>query len=426
MIGKNISQLIDMMEKGQATSEEIVKIYIENISEKGLDKDIFKSLCKDEVIERAKDIDRRRKDGQKLGALAGIPLALTEDISTKGLLTEAGSNILKGYIPPFNATIVERLLEEDAIIIGKIKMPEFSLGDSDYGARCIFNGGALAVIGSSRGGEGLLRLSTSYGLVSRYGIISATSSLSPLTLLAKEAGDLALILNVIGGHDKKDSASVPLDKTDYTKIWEGGSKLKVKILKGLSNDRLIEDIEAAGVGIEECILERTDHILPALKVLYSAEFSSNMARYDGIRYGYRAENYENREDLYKNTRSEGFGLEAKKTIIFGNYVISGDQYEDYYKKSQKVRTLIRDEIDKLLKDGSILLIPLAGNLDENLKMAYKELAAMTGCPMILLPYEDSKAGYMDLCLLANAFDERTLLDLVSKLGPKFNSQGGDR
>ena len=177
------------MDKEEITSTEIVKIYMENIFEKGLDKEVYKSLCEEGAIEKAKEIDVKRKKVEKLGALAGIPIAVTEDISTKGILTEAGSKILKDYIPPFNATIIEKLLAEDAIILGKVKISEFSLEDSKYSVKCILDKGALILIGSGREGKDVVKLQPSYGLVSRYGIISATSSLNPLTLIAKETNE---------------------------------------------------------------------------------------------------------------------------------------------------------------------------------------------------------------------------------------------
>ncbi len=426
ILDKNISQLMDLMDKEEITSEEIVKIYMKNIFEKGLDKEVYKSLCEEESIEKAKGIDTRRKNGEKLGVLAGIPIAVTENISTKGLLTEAGSKILKDYIPPFNASIIEKLLAEDAIILGKIKTSEFSLEDKEYSGKCIFHKGALVVIGSGGKGKDLVKLEPSYGLVSRYGIISATSSLSPLTLLAKETNDLALVLNVISGYDKRDSTSVDLEKIDYKESMEDDSKFKVKIAKELLDDNLANDLKELGINIEESIIENRKYILPAYKILSSAEFASNTSRYDGIRYGYRSSDYENREELYQNTRSEGFGKEAKKTIIFGNHVINAGQYDLYYKKSQQVRSLIKNEIDKVLENNSILLLPLSDDLDENLSRSYKELGSMAGYPMLSIPYRGSKDEYIDLCLLSSSFDEKSLIQLANKIEKQLNSHGGEK
>ncbi|MGB4311457.1 MAG: amidase family protein [Natronincolaceae bacterium] len=440
ILDKNISELADLMDKKEITSEEIVKIYIQNISEKGLDKEVYKSLCTEESIAKAKEIDKKRKNGEQPGALAGIPIAVTEDISTKGILTEAGSKILKDYIPPFNATIIEKLLAEDAIIPGKVKIPEFSLEDSEYSARCVLDKGALVVVGSSGGGKDVIKLEPSYGLVSRYGIISATSSLSPLTLVAKEINDLALVLDIISGYDRKDSTSVDLTQRDGSFKHNTGKAAppvsptasdvapvsKVKIVRELSNNNLVEDIKKLGINTEEIIIETAKYILPAFRILSSAEFASATARYDGIRYGYRSDNYEDREELYKNTRSEGFGKEAKKTIIFGNHVINAGQYDRYYKKSQQVRSLIKDEIDKILKDGSILLLPLSDNLDENLKKSYKELGSMTGYPVLSIPYRNAKDEYIELSLLSSGFDEKTLIQFADKIEKILDSHGGEK
>lgn len=417
---------MDLMDKEEITSEEIVKIYMKNIFEEGLDKEVYKSLCEEGAIEKAKEIDKKRKNGEKPGALAGIPIAVTEDISTKGILTEAGSKILKNYIPPFNATIIEKLLAEDAIILGKVKISEFSLEDSEYSVKCILDKGALVVLGSAREGKDVVKLEPSYGLVSRYGIISATSSLSPLTLIAKETNNLALVLNTISGYDKKDSTSVDLEKIDYIKALEDDNKFKVKIAKELLNHNLVKDIKELGINIEESTIKTGKYILPAFKILSSAEFASTTARYDGIRYGYRSDNYENREELYKNTRSEGFGKEAKKTIIFGNHVINAEQYDVYYKKSQKIRSLIKDEIDKILEDGSILLLPLSDDLDKNLKRGYKELGSMTGYPMLSIPYRRAEDEYIELYLLSSSFDEKTLIQLANKIEKQLNSHGGGK
>ncbi|MFW5648031.1 MAG: amidase family protein [Candidatus Alkaliphilus sp. MAG34] len=423
ILDKNISELMDLMDKKEITSEEIVKIYMENIFEKKLEKGVYKSLCEKESIEKAKEIDKKRKKGEKLGALAGIPIAVTEDISTKGILTEAGSKILKDYIPPFNATIIEKLLAEDAIILGKVKISEFSLEDSEYGAKCILDRGALVVIGSSGEGRDVVKLKPSYGLVSRYGIISATSSLSPLILVAKEINDLALVLNIISGYDRRDSTSVDLTQGDsplvslkkYNAEKTTSPVSKVKIVKELSNDNLVKDIKELGINVGKTTIETGKYILPAFKILSSAEFASITARYDGIRYGYRSNDYENREELYKNTRSEGFGKEAKKTIIFGNHVINAGQYERYYKKSQQIRSLIKDEIDKILEDGSILLLPLSDDSDENLKKGYKELGSMTGYPMLSIPYGGAENEYTELYMLSSGFDEENLVQLANEM-----------
>ena len=420
ILDKNISGLMDLMDKGEITSEEIVKIYMKNIFKKGLDKEVYKNLCEKKSIKRAKEIDKKRKNGEKLGALAGIPIAITEDISTKEILTEAGSKILKDYIPPFNATIIEKLLAEDAIISGKVKISEFGLEDSEYGVRCVMDNGALVLVGSAGEGKGVVGLKPSYGLVSRYGIISATSSLSPLTIAAKKTDSLVSVLNAISGYDKRDSTSVDLTQGKVRKLAPAVSK--VKIVKELLNDNLAKDIKKLGINVEECIIETAKYILPAFKTLSSAEFASATARYDGIRYGYRSDNYENREELYKNTRSEGFGKEAKKTIIFGNYVINAEQYDNYYKKAQQIRSLIKDEIDKILEDGSILLLPLSDDLDENLKEGYKELGSMTGYPVLSIPYRGAKDEYVELYLLSEGFDEKNLIQLADKIEKQLNSR----
>jgi aspartyl-tRNA(Asn)/glutamyl-tRNA(Gln) amidotransferase subunit A len=445
---KRISELADLMKKGRATSEEIVKLYVENIYEEKLDKKVFKSLWEEEAIKRAKEIDERRKNGHNPGPLAGIPIALTEDISTKGKLTEAGSKILEGYVPPYDATLVKKLIEAGGIIVGKVKISEFNLEGGEYSAKCLLAGGAMAVIGSSGSGKessekGLVKLNPGYGLVSRYGVISASSSLSPLTIMAKDAEDLDLILDAIKGYDKMDSTSIDLKSVNLEGFESEDFRCvgPVKLLTPISEPiktAFVTSMEKLGIDISEISIESAKYILPAYKILFSAEFASAAARYDGIRYGHRAKDYENREELYKNTRSEGFGKEAKKTILFGNHVINAGQYDLYYKKSQQIRSLIKEEIDEILKDNSVLMI-LPNALDETLKESYRELGSMTGHPMISMPYKVEQGNktcendYLELYLLGSRFKEKALIQLAMKLAvldheveKGLDSDGGGR
>lgn len=430
ILEKSISQLIDLMEDGQVRSEQVINIYLENIEKKGLDKKVYKSFMGDQALGQAREIDERRKRGEKLGRLAGIPLALTEDISRKGFLTEAGSKILQDYIAPYNASLVEKLEEEDAIILGNIKIGEFDLETSDYGARTILEGGALGLIGSTSTALGLVGLKASYGLISRYGVISASSSLSPLSILSRKAEDLDLILASIEGYDGRDSTSMNLGNPPARPKKKVKEDFKLKIptdlMKNGQVEELMKNLEEIDFIIEESEIKTQEYILPAYKILSSAEFASTTGRYDGIRYGFRAKDYENREELYKNTRSQGFGKEAKKAIIFGNHVINSGQYNKYYKQGQKLRTLIKEEVDRIVEDGSILFLPLGEDLGEDLKKTYRELASMTGYPMISLAYKNQKGQYMDLCLLSQAFDEGNLIRLGHILQEKLRINGGGR
>ncbi len=430
ILEKDISQLIDLMRKGQVTSEELTGEYLKNIDEKTLDKKVYKSLDREEALSQARSLDEKRRQGESLGKLAGILIAITEDISKKGLPTEAGSRILKGYVPPFDASIIERLEEEDAIILGNIKIKEFGLEDSDLGAEVLKEGGALAVLGSSSGGRGLVKFKPSYGLVSRYGVIAATSSLSPLNIMARTTKDLGLVLEAIAGYDDKDSTSIRMEDIPKEPKRNLKEDLKIKFPKELMEEvqsngfkAILEDL---GFKLEGARLENQDYIFPAYQVLASAEFSSLAGRYDGVGFGFRAENYETREDLYKNTRSQGFEKEAKKTIIFGNHVINSDNYNKYYKQGQKVRRLIKEEVDGILQDGSLFLLGLSEDLDLDRRKAYEELASMTGYPMLTLGYKDEDGQYMDLNFLAPAFHEERLLELGSILEKELKIRVGGR
>ncbi|NLN14188.1 MAG: hypothetical protein GX185_01130 [Tissierellia bacterium] len=396
-----VNKLLDLMESKETSSEEITKACIEKI-----DGDMsINTLLKDEALEKARDVDNKRKDGEKVGALAGLPAVVVDNISTKDVLTTAGSKMLENYIPPFNATVIERLLEEDCILLGKVKVEEFAYEPSANVERVLDKGGAAFGI-SSNMVPNKISMKPSYGLVSRYGVIGGTSSFDQLVPVTNSVKDLALVLKVIAGHDEKDSTSVKREKVDYTKALDGDIKgLKISVPTDLSSNdkvkKLVEQLTDLGAVVKEVALETLKYILPAYRILSSAEFASNMGRYDGIKFGYRTKDYSNREELYKRTRAEAFSEEAKKRILFGNYVISSGQYEKYYLQAQRVRAMIRDEVAKVVAEDGFLVLPYG--FEEEFK-AYSLVSNMTGLPAITLGN--------GIQLIGPAFKEEDLIRLA--------------
>lgn len=411
---KSISETIELLGSGQLKCEDLIKAYINNLQDKDPE-NIFKSIFKEDSIRKAKEIDEKKEKGLKLGKLAGIPLVITHDISTKGILTTAGSKMLENYIPPFNASIIEDLLKEDAIILGKLKIQEFNLERINYEKDII---DFLPLIIGSEVKAHILSLKASYGLISRYGLISATSSLGGICISGKHMEDLAMVLSVIAGYDEKDSTSARFEKIKYSQeLKTNMANISIYTPKELSYNkdqklgRWMDKLRELGVQTKEVNLKNIKYSSLAYKILASAEFASNTGRYDGIGFGYRTNDYENRDELYKKSRSEAFGMETKKTIMIGNYVISSDRYDKYYKKSQQIRRVIKEEIDTILGESGFLIIPMTDSLDKKTRANYETLGNMTGYPLITIKYKDDKNKEVELLILSTSFKEEDLLQL---------------
>ncbi|MGN9163854.1 amidase family protein [Tissierellaceae bacterium HCP3S3_D8] len=425
LLNKNVSQLLQMMKDGEISSEKLVERYIEEIEKENSNLKIYREIMRKEAVDRAREIDRRRKDGEKLGLFAGIPIAVTDDISTKGIPTRAGSKMLENYIPPFDATVVEWLLKEDAIIIGKIDVSEFGNTSMRAGTAISKNQAAFA-LSSDAGGSarysalqnGVFFMKPTYGMVSRYGAVGNTTTFDQIGPVTKNIMDMALALNAIVGWDRRDSTSISRDKVDYTSVLTGDVKgLKIglpmeyieKNMDSKEISQIIADLEELGASIEKISIPSLDYVLPAYSILSSAEVASNAAKYDGLRYGYRTDEYEDVEDLYRKTRSEGFGMEVKKQILFGNFVVSDKQYEGYYKKAQRVRTLIKNEFNNIFKSCDLILCPEPLSEDGFRFKEYTLAANMTGLPAIVVPYEKSSVG---LHFIGSIYGEDTLLKMA--------------
>jgi aspartyl-tRNA(Asn)/glutamyl-tRNA(Gln) amidotransferase subunit A len=361
----------------------------------------YVTLTKELALQQAREIDRKVKQGDPLGRLAGICIALKDNLCTEGIITSCSSRMLDGFRPPFNATVVDRLLKEDAIIIGKTNMDEFAMGSSTetsyFGATrnpwdssrvpggssggsaaAVAGHEAILALGSDTGGSvrcpasfcSIVGLKPTYGLVSRYGLIAYANSLDQIGPISRDVYDCALLLNIIAGYDPKDNTSIRVPKQDYTQFLENDvSNLKVGIPKEFFGEGIdervskgtwksIDTLENLGATCEELSLPTLRYTLATYYLIAMSEASSNLARYDGIRYGYSIDDFsKDWSNVYSKNRKVGFGSEVKRRIILGTYALSTGYYDEYYLKALKVRTLIREDFNKAFKKFDVLVGP---------------------------------------------------------------------
>ena len=454
-----VHELIEKLNKNEITSEDIIKSYIDRINDKEKDVHAFVTLTTDNALEKSKTIDTTNSQ------YAGIPIGIKDNICTKGVKTTCSSKMLENFISPYDATVIDKLNQEEIISLGKLNLDEFAMGAStEYSAfgatKNPWNlnkvpggssGGSAAAVaadmvpwalGSDTGGSvrqpaslcGVVGLKPTYGLVSRYGLVAFASSLDQIGPITKDVEDAAMLLNIIAGHDEKDSTSIDVPKKDYLKSLKDGVKgLKIGVPKEFLGEGINQEVRESienvikiykelGAEVEECSLDIADQALATYYIIACAEASSNLGRFDGIRYGYRTKNYEDLNDIFVNSRSEGFGSEVKRRIILGTYVLSSGYYDPYYKKAQKVRTLIKQEFDNLFKKYDILLTPTSptvaydiGTKSKNpLEMYLADLCTVSvniaGLPGISIPSGVDKEGMpIGMQLIGKSFDEETIL-----------------
>ena len=461
-----VHELQEKLEKKELTSEEIVQEYIDRINDKEKDVKAFVTTLCDEALKEAKEIDEKRKNGEKLSSLAGIPIGIKDNMCTKGVKTTCSSRMLENFVAPYNATVVEKLNEENLIDLGKLNMDEFAMGASTeysyfkktcnpWNLKTVpggSSGGSAAAVaanlvpwalGSDTGGSirqpssfcGVVGLKPTYGLVSRYGLVAFASSLDQIGPITKDVMDSAILLNIIAGHDERDTTSYNMPKKDYTKALKNDVKgLKIGIPKEYFGEGInaevkakleeaIETYKKLGAEVQEFSLDIAQYALATYYIIACAEASSNLGRFDGIRYGYRTENYTNLKELYKNSRSEGFGPEVKRRIILGTYVLSSGYYDAYYKKAQQVRTLVKKEFDKAFEKYDVLLTPTSptvafemGTRSENpLEMYLADICTVSvniaGLPGISIPCGVNGDNMpIGMQLIGNKFEEEKILN----------------
>ena len=466
-----VHELIEKLKNKELTSEEITKAYIERINDKEKEVNAFVTTLCDEALEQAKIIDAEKDSGKANSEFAGIPIGIKDNICTKGIKTTCASKMLEDFISPYDATVAEKLNNEKLINLGKLNMDEFAMGASTeysyfkktsnpWNLKRVpggSSGGSAAAVaadlvpwalGSDTGGSirqpasfcGVVGLKPTYGLVSRYGLVAFASSLDQIGPITKDVTDAALLLNLIAGHDERDTTSYDIPKKDYAKSLNKDIKgLKIGIPKeyfgeGINPevkekiDESIKMYQDLGAEVEEFSLDIAKYALATYYIIACAEASSNLGRFDGIRYGYRTAKYNDLKELYRNSRSEGFGPEVKRRIILGTYVLSSGYYDAYYKKAQQVRTLVKKEFDNAFEKYDVLLTPTSptvafeiGTRSNNpLEMYLADICTVSvniaGLPGISIPCGvNSENMPIGLQLIGNKFEEEKILNAAYAL-----------
>lgn len=460
-----VHELIKRREVSCRETVEAVLKRIESVEEKVK---AYITINAEDAIAEAQELDRRISQGEEVGFLTGIPISIKDIFCTEGILTTCASKILSNFIPPYNATVVERLKARGAIIIGKNNMDEFAMGSSTENsafyptrnpwdlnrvpggssggsAAAVAAGECFASVGTDTGGSirqpaalcGVVGLKPTYGRVSRYGMIAFASSLDQGGPLTKDVRDCAILLNAICGYDPKDSTAVDVPVPDYLENLTDTVKgmiigvPKEYFIKGMDDDvevsvkNALKVFEGLGAFIEEISLPHTEYAIPTYYLIATAEASSNLARYDGVKYGYRSAESKSLLEMYMRTRAEGFGTEVKRRIMLGTYALSAGYYEAYYKKAQQVRTLIRDDFSKAFSRCNCLITPtsptpafhIGERIDDPLKMYLSDIFTISvnlaGLPAISIPCGFSREGLpIGMQIIGKPFDELTILQVA--------------
>ena len=449
----------------EVTVEEAVTAALDAIEKREAQVHSFVTVDREGALKRAKEVQAKIDAGELTGPLAGVPVAIKDNMCTKGLLTTCSSKILYNFVPTYTAEAVLNLEKAGAVILGKTNMDEFAMGSttetSAYGVtKNPWNtghvpggssGGSCAAVaaeecsyalGSDTGGSirqpssfcGVTGIKPTYGTVSRYGLIAYGSSLDQIGPIAKDVTDCATILEAIASHDVKDSTSVQREDYDFTSaLVDDVRGMKIGIPRDYFGDGLDPEVKAAVLGaakkleekgaiVEEFDLSLVEYAIPAYYVIACAEASSNLARFDGVKYGYRTEQYDGLHNMYKKTRSEGFGAEAKRRIMLGSFVLSSGYYDAYYLKALRTKALIKQAFDKAFEKYDVILGPaapttapkLGASLSDPLKMylgdIYTISVNLAGLPGITLPCGTDQSGLpIGLQLIGDCFAEKKII-----------------
>lgn len=461
--------LVDLQKKftaGEVTASEIVRAYFLRIAQVESKVKAYVTLTNEPAVIKAAELDEKLKGWRKTQPLTGMPIAIKDNICTKGVVTTCASRMLQRFIPPYDASVIARLRAQDYILLGKANLDEFAMGSSTenssfgptrnpWNLQCVpggSSGGAAAAVaadecaaalGSDTGGSirqpaafcGVVGLKPTYGRVSRYGLVAFASSLDQIGPVTKNVSDAAFLLGAIAGHDPMDSTSADTPVPDYMKALRKKDLKKLKIgvpmeffAEGLDPEVeravrvAIEELKNLGGEVKEIQLPRTDAAVAVYYVIATAEASSNLARYDGVKFGLRAKETKDLLDLYMKTRQEGFGSEVKRRIMLGTYALSSGYYDAYYGKAQAVRTLIRQDFEAAFNEVDLIATPvtptpafkLGEKSEDPLQMYLSDIYTISvnlaGLPAISLPCGFSKAGLpIGLQLIGRAFEEETIL-----------------
>lgn len=452
---------------GETSAEEATRSVLRRIEQVEPAVHAYITITAEPALERARDIDARRARGEDPGPLGGVPMAIKDSIVTAGARTTAGSRILENFIPPYNAFVINRLLEAGAVIVGKANTDEFTMGSTcessafgpsrnphDTGtvpggssggsAVAVAANECIAALGSDTGGSirqpasfcGIVGIKPTYGRVSRYGLIAYASSLDQIGPMTKSVEDAALVLSVIAGHDRSDSTSLDVPVPDYLAEMQRPVKgLRVGLPKEYFGEGLDPEVRqltldaadmlrADGVEIVDISLPNLEYAIPTYYLLATAEASANLERYDGVRYGYRTPDAGNLYEMYSKTRSRGFGAEVKRRIMLGTYCLSAGYYDAYYRKAQKVRRLIKEDFDAAFGSVDAIIAPVAptpafplgSKVNDPLQMYLADIYTISlnlaGLPGIAVPAGKTRGKLpVGVQLMGKVLDESTLFAL---------------
>ncbi len=465
IIGATAGELLARMERADVSCVEVTQAYLDEIAAHDDQVNAFLLVDSDDTLRQAAEIDRKRQAGESLGILAGLPVPVKDVVCTEGQRTTCGSRMLENFIPPYDGHVITRLKQADAVLIGKTNMDEFAMGSStensafkitrnpwnlEHAPGGSSGGSAAAVaarmspisIGSDTGGSirqpagfcGVVGLKPTYGRVSRYGLVAYASSLDQLGPFANDVKGAALVLEAMAGYDNRDSTCIDTPVPQYSAtVDEPIAGLKIGVVKEHFIEGLDPEVESAvraaldvyeslGAEIIEVSLPHSKYSVATYYLVSSSEASSNLARYDGVHYGHRAEEFDNMIDMYATSRGAAFGDEVKRRIMLGAYALSAGYYDAYYLKALKVRRLIRNDFDAAFESVDVIAAPVAPTpafkigamVDDPLQMYLSDIytlsANLAGIPGISVPGGMSESGLpIGLQLLATPFEEERLL-----------------
>lgn len=465
LFDKKLADLHTELDKGEITVSDLVNASFKRISQTEDKVKAFISFDEENARNRAKELDEQQSRGEEKGLLFGLPAGIKDNIVTRNVTTTCASKLLANYNPIYNASVMDRLHAAQSVMIGKLNMDEFAMGGStensgfhntynpwnlDYVPGGSSGGSAAAVaarqvyftLGSDTGGSirqpaaycGVVGLKPTYGLVSRFGLVAFASSLDQIGPITKNVEDAAYVLQAIAAHDPFDSTSAEVDIPDYISALDGDIKgMRIGVPKELMGEGIdpevkekinaaLKVLEGLGAVVEEVTLPHTEYAVPTYYILAPSEASSNLARYDGVRYGVRADNVENLIEMYRETRSQGLGAEVKRRIMLGTYALSSGYYDAYYKKAQQVRTLIKHDFDEVFKKYDVIIGPTAPTtafkigekVNDPLTMYLEDICTipvnLAGIPAISVPCGFASNGLpIGLQIIGKAFDESTIL-----------------
>jgi aspartyl-tRNA(Asn)/glutamyl-tRNA(Gln) amidotransferase subunit A len=460
-----IHELHDLLVKKEMTSREATEAFYSRIRQTDGKVHAYLLLTEEEAFCRAEEVDRRIEKGEEVDDLAGVPLGIKDILCTKGIRTTCGSKILENYVPFYDGTAVKKLKERNAVFLGKLNMDEFAMGSSteNSGFQITRNpwdleripggssGGSAAAVaadecagalGTDTGGSirqpasccGIVGFKPTYGRVSRYGLVAFASSLDQIGPIAKDVTDCAILLNAISGYDPQDSTSVNVDVPNYKSSLINDVK---RIRIGIPDEYFIEgmdpEVEKAvreaidllgrrGAEIRKVSLPHSQYAVAVYYILCTAEASSNLARFDGVKYGFRSKGGRDLMEMYTQTRGKGFGQEVKRRIILGTYVLSAGYYDAYYRKASQVRTLMRNDFEEAFKKVDVILTPTAPTpafrigekMMDPLQMYLSDIFTipvnLAGTPAVSIPCGLTAKGLpIGLQIMGRHFDEETLL-----------------